>query len=171
MNFNHKLKINAYFNIDYSLTEFKIIELENHITKDIHDGHQNGDLTVIWRDWDEILKNHPKMIYLTSVNPGEIKGPHMHLKRTSYFTCIEGSIILIIRDSDGIHHEIECNSEKPRLICVPNNIASAHINVDKKTSKVLVLADVAWKPNDNEMVNVEFDDYDWTKFNLNVNSN
>ena len=57
------------------------------------------------------------------------------------------------------------------MICVPNNIASAHINVDEKTSKVLVLADVAWKPNDNEMVNVEFDDYDWTKFNLNVNSN
>lgn len=146
------------------MTEFQIIELENHITKDIHDGHQNGDLTVIWRDWDKILKNPPKMIYTTSVNPGEIKGPHLHLKRTSYFTCIEGKIVIIIRDSNGKYHEIECNSEKPRLICVPNNLASAHINVLDKISKVLVLADVAWRPDDNEMKNLDFENYEWSKW-------
>lgn len=146
------------------MSKFEIIELEKHVTKDIHDGHLNGDLTVIWRDWDKILKNSPKMIYLTSVNPGEVKGPHLHLKRTSYFTCVEGKVIVIIHDSDGLYHEIECDSEKPRLICVPNNIASAHINIDQNVSKVLVLADVAWKPDDNEMINVLFDNYDWSKW-------
>ena len=44
-------------------------------------------LTVIWRDWDQIIHN-PKMIYVNSVNPGEIKGPHIHKNRTSYFYCI-----------------------------------------------------------------------------------
>ena len=146
------------------MTDFKIIELENHITKDIHDGHQNGNLTVIWRDWDEILENPPKMIYLTSVHPGEIKGPHLHLKRTSYFMCVEGKVVVIIRNSDNSIHEIECSSEKPRLICVPNNIASAHINISDKISKVLVLADIAWKPNDNEMENTTFENYDWKKW-------
>jgi dTDP-4-dehydrorhamnose 3,5-epimerase len=34
-----------------------------------------------------------------------------------------------------------------------------------KTSRVLTLADLAWKPNDNEMINVSFDDYDWEKIN------
>jgi dTDP-4-dehydrorhamnose 3,5-epimerase len=149
------------------LTEFQIIELENYVTKDVNDGHQNGDLTVIWRDWDKILKNHPKMIYLTSVFPGEVKGPHLHLKRTSYFTCVDGKVIIIIRDLDGTYHEIECDSENPKLICVPKNIASAHINVSDKISKVLVLADVAWRSNDNEMVNVTFSDYAWNKWNLN----
>jgi dTDP-4-dehydrorhamnose 3,5-epimerase-like enzyme len=146
------------------LKEFQIINLENHVTKDIHDGHQNGDLTVIWRDWDKILKNPPKMIYLTSVNPGEIKGPHLHLKRTSYFTCVEGKVVIIIRNFDGIIHEIECDSEKPKLICVPNDIASAHINISNSVSKVLVLADVAWRPDDDEMKNVEFENYDWKKW-------
>ena len=28
-----------------------VIKLEKHATKDIHDSHTNGDLTVIWRDW------------------------------------------------------------------------------------------------------------------------
>ena len=32
------------------------IELETHQTKDISDGHVNGSLTVIWRDWDKILE-------------------------------------------------------------------------------------------------------------------
>lgn len=146
------------------MTEFQIIELENHVTKDVHDGHQNGDLTVIWRDCDKILKIPPKMIYLTTVNPGEIKGPHLHLRRTSYFTCVEGKIIVIIRDSDGLYHEIECSSEKPRLICVPNNIASAHINISDNVSKILVLADIAWKPDDDEMENLDFDNYEWPKW-------
>lgn len=145
------------------LTEFEIIDLENHVTKDIHDGHQNGDLTVIWRDWDNLI-NHPKMIYITSVFPNEVKGPHLHLKRTSYFTCIDGAIVIIIRDSDGQFHEIECNSKKPRLVCVPNNIASAHINVSENTSKVLVMADIAWRPNDDEMKNLDFDNYNWSKW-------
>ena len=145
------------------MSEFQIIELENHVTKDIHDGHQNGNLTVIWRDWDKILKNPPKMMYLTSVNPGEIKGPHLHLRRTSYFTCVEGKVVIIVRDSNG-YHEIECNAEKPRLICVPKNIASAHINISKNMSKILVLADIAWKPNDNEMENLSFENYEWSKW-------
>jgi dTDP-4-dehydrorhamnose 3,5-epimerase len=34
-------------------------------------------------------------------------------------------------------------------------------------SRILALADVAWKPNDNEMDNVTFDDYDWKKWKLN----
>lgn len=145
------------------MTDFQIIELEKHVTNDIHDGHQNGDLTVIWRDWDKIL-NSPKMIYLTSVNAGEIKGPHLHLKRTSYFTCIEGNVVVIIRDSEGLYHEIECSSDKPRLICVPNQIASAHINISDNVSKVLVLADIAWRPDDNEMENLDFKNYEWSKW-------
>jgi len=35
--------------------EFEVIKLEKHDTKDIHDQHLNGSLTVVWRDWDKIL--------------------------------------------------------------------------------------------------------------------
>ena len=34
---------------------------------------RNGSLTVIWRDWDQILDVEPKMVYVSSVNPGEVK--------------------------------------------------------------------------------------------------
>ena len=122
--------------------EFAVIKLETFPTKDILDNHVNGSLTVIWRDWDKIIKNPPKMVYVSSVNPGEIKGPHIHTKRNSYFVCVEGKVMFVIKDKHGKYVEIESSADEP----------------------VLVLADVAWRPNDNEMKNTSFDDYDWEKW-------
>ena len=138
---------------------FSVWELEKHETKDTTDSHTNGQLTVIWRDWDNIIKNHPKMVYLNSINPGEIKGPHIHRDRTSYFFCIDGSIVLIIKDEDGEFNELKADSEKPVLICIPNGVEVALVNPTLVISKVLVLADVAWKPNDSEMRNTTFENY------------
>ena len=139
-------------------------KLEVHNTKDVGDQHINGKLTVIWRDWDKIFDFEPKMVYVSSVNKGEIKGPHLHLKRNSYFVCIKGRVLFIAKDKEGKFHEIESSEDEPILIKIPNNIPSAHINLSKDVSTVLTLTDVAWRPNDNEMINVKFDDYDFKKW-------
>ncbi len=141
-----------------------VFKLEKHPTKDIKDSHVNGSLTVIWRDYDNILKTEPKMVYVSSVNPGEIKGPHLHKRRDSYFTCIHGKVIFIIKTDDGFE-EIEADSEDPVMVFVPKNFPSAHINVTNTTSRILTLTNITWRPNDNEMENVEFSDYDWSKWN------
>ena len=145
-------------NRDYS------IRLETHETKDITDNHVNGSLTVIWKDYDKIIKNNPRMVYVSSVNPKEIKGPHIHTRRDSYFSCIHGSVMFIIKNLDGSYTEIESSAENSLMVFVPKNIASAHINTSSEISRILVLADLAWKPNDNEMRNTTFDDYDWNKW-------
>ena len=134
------------------------IELETHQTKDISDGHVNGSLTVIWRDWDKILEVEPKMVYVSSVNPGEIKGPHLHTKRDSYFVCIRGKVIFVAKDEKGKYLEIESSEKKPVLIQVPKNFISAHINPTNEVSTILTLANPAWTPNEDEMKNVTFDD-------------
>ncbi len=54
------------------MNDFQIIKLETHPTKDVKNSHVNGELKIIWRDWDNIIKN-PQMVYLNIVNPGEIK--------------------------------------------------------------------------------------------------
>jgi len=145
-------------------SSFSVIKLEKHDTKNTVDKHVNGSLTVVWRDWDNIIKNHPKMVYVTSVSPGEVKGPHLHTKRNSYFVCIHGRVVFVIKDEKGEYQEIVADSEDPILIHVPKNIASAHVNLANETSKVLTLADIAWRPNDNEMKDVSFDNYDWSKW-------
>ena len=144
--------------------DYSTSNLEKHVTKDVNDGHNNGELTVVWRDWDNIIKNHPKMVYVSSINPGEIKGPHIHTKRTSYFVCIHGKVVFIIRNNDGTYSEIESSAEYPILVCVPKNIASAHINLSTSISRVLALTDISWKPNDNEMINTTFDNYNLKKW-------
>ena len=143
------------------------INLQIHTTKDINDSHVNGSLTVIWRDYDNIINNNPKMVYMSSVNPNEVKGPHTHTKRNSYFSCIHGSIVLIVKDDDEKFHEIKSDSEKPVLVSIPNGTAFALINPTEMIAKVLVLADIAWKPDDNEMDITTFDDYDWRKWSKN----
>lgn len=140
------------------------IKLEIHPTKDTKDQHINGSLTVIWRDWDGILPNEPKMVYVSSVNPGETKGPHLHTQRDSYFVCIRGKVVFIAKDLQGKYHEIESAEDNPILVKIPKNCPSAHINTTNQISTILTLASIAWRPNDNEMVNVSFDDYDWNKW-------
>ena len=93
------------------VSSFHVHTLEKHQTKSITDSHVNGELTVIWRDWDKII-NDPKMIYLNSIEPFEVKGPHIHKNRTSYFFCIDGEIVVVIKDNDGIYHEIHVSSNE-----------------------------------------------------------
>ena len=143
---------------------FSVWDLEKHQTKDTTDSHINGELTVIWRDWDNLIKNHPKMVYVNSVNPGEIKGPHIHKNRTTHFFCIHGNLVLVIQDNDEKFYEIKADSEKPVLITIPNGTAAAIVNPTTKIAKVLVLADIAWRPDDDEMKNISFDNYDWSKW-------
>lgn len=143
---------------------FSVIPLDKYDTKNITDKHVNGSLTVVWRDWDNIIKNHPKMVYVTSVLPSEMKGPHIHTRRSSYFTCIHGKVVFVIRGMDNKYHEVVATAEEPVLIHVPKNIASAHMNLSKETSRILTLADIAWRPNDAEMKDIEFNDYDWKKW-------
>ena len=138
--------------------------LEKHETHDISDNHINGSLTVIWRDWDDILEVSPKMVYVSSVNPGEIKGPHLHTTRDSYFVCIRGKVLFVAKDADGNYLEIESSEEIPTMVQVPKNHASAHINIGNEIATVLTLANPAWKPDDDEMKNVSFEDYDWNKW-------
>ena len=138
--------------------------LEQHETKSVIYGYVNGSLNVIWRDWDEIIKEQPKMVYVSSVKPGETKGPHTHTKRNSHFTCIHGNVVFIIKDNSGKYIEIESSGDKPVMVYVPKNCPSAHVNISNEISHVIALADIAWRPNDNEMINASFDDYDWKKW-------
>ena len=142
------------------------IKLEKHTTKSIVDNHVNGSLTVIWRDWDKVISLEPKMVYVTSVNPGEIKGPHLHTRRDSFFVCIRGKVVFIAKDLDGKYIEIESSEDEPVMVQIPKNFPSAHINVTDQVASVLALGNLAWRPNDDEMKNVTFDDYDWKKLSI-----
>tara|TARA_B100001996_G_C18486294_1_gene525812 strand:+ start:197 stop:643 length:447 start_codon:yes stop_codon:yes gene_type:complete len=144
-------------------TEFFVHKLERHQTKDTIDSHVNGELTVLWRDWDKII-NDPKMVYVNVIDSNQIKGPHLHKNRTSYFYCLDGEMVIVIQDKKNNYHEIKINSKEPSLIQVSNGVGAALVNPSEKIVKVLVLADIAWHPDENEMLNIKFENYDWNKW-------
>ena len=96
-----------------SENEIKWHTLEKHQTKDIHDGHVNGSLIPVWRNWDKTISVQPEMVYVTSINPGERKGPHLHIIRHSYYVCIKGKVVFIIKQKSGKYLEIESSEENP----------------------------------------------------------
>ena len=103
------------------MTESKIrtYKLEKHATKRIIDQSVNGFLIPIWRNWDKTISVQPEMVYITSVNPGEIKGPHLHIIRHSYYVCIKGKVVFVIKENSGKYLEIESSEEEPILVEIP----------------------------------------------------
>ena len=149
-----------------SENEIRTYTLEKHLTKDIHDNHVNGSLVPVWRNWDKTIKITPEMVYVTSINPGEVKGPHLHIIRHSYYVCIKGKVVFIIKENSGKYLEIESSEENHVLIEVPKNRSSAHINLSNEPSIILALVNPSWKPDKRDEQNVTYDDYDWNKWNI-----
>jgi len=70
-------------------------------TKDA-DGNVNGWILPIWNCRESGYR--PDQVYVTVVNPDCSKGPHLHQKRTGFFACIQGNVVIITR-KDGTYEE------------------------------------------------------------------
>lgn len=149
------------------MSQIRTFKLERHETKDILDKHVNGFMIPIWRDWDEFVKIKPTMVYVTAINPGERKGPHLHIIRDSYFVCVKGKAVFIVKEDSGKYTEIETSEDNPVLIEIPKGHSSAHINPTNEQSLILAIVDPSWKPDNKDEHNVTYDDYDWSKWKLN----
>jgi len=80
------------------------------------------------------------------------------------FVCIQGKVVFIAKNNSGKYIEIESSEENPVMVHIPKNLASAHINSTNEIAIVLALANPAWRPDDSEMKNILFEDYDWEKW-------
>ena len=105
----------------------------------------------------EDILNKKNIIYFNSINFKKNKYYKRKIKK-------KDSIIFIIKDENGTYHEKKLSETNPELIFIPKGIPAAHINIGPITGKILALADISWKPDNNEMKNVKFDDYEWEKW-------
>jgi len=144
--------------------EIRYTKLEKHETKNIITGKINGSLIPVWRNWDKTITVEPEMVYVTSVNPGERKGPHLHIIRHSYYVCIKGKVVFIIKEDSGEYLEIISSEENPVLVEIPKNRSSAHINLSSEPSIILSLVNPSWKSDNRDEHDVTYDDYNWDKW-------
>ena len=74
------------------------------------DGKPNGRIIRVWERGEVTLGYGPGQIYITTILPGFVKGPHLHKRRDSLFCCVRGTVRITTRtvehcaarDADGI---------------------------------------------------------------------
>jgi dTDP-4-dehydrorhamnose 3,5-epimerase-like enzyme len=126
------------------------------------DGQPNGYVVPLWNihehDWA------PDQVYLTVVEPGCTKGPHLHRKRYGRFVCIQGNVEIIRRmygrpETEGIYfREWSGEDHEYALIPVPVGTPAAIINHGDTPALVINMPTPAWTKEDPDEWPVE----DWS---------
>jgi len=133
-------------------------------TSDQRTGENNGKLYSLWKHYEKDRSLPPMELYITTFNPGVLKGPHLHKTRWDYFTCIKGKVAIIVKDSDNKYYEFISSEDNPITVEVPANIPSATINLTNEIAMVTNLCNPAWHPDNEDNYNIEFIDYNFEKW-------
>ena len=144
----------------------EIYDLDVIKTKDVIHGHQNGIFIPVWRDWDNKYEKEPKMLYVTTCFPGELKGPHLHKLRWSYLTVLKGKVVFIVK-LEKEFKEFIISDEKPQTIVIPAGIPQAHVNIGHDDAIVINLCNPAWHPERQDNYTADYGDYDFAKWGYN----
>jgi dTDP-4-dehydrorhamnose 3,5-epimerase-like enzyme len=129
-----------------------------HVTKD-STSKPNGFLVPIFNIHDGFISpgNIPQQVYLTVCEVGKIKGPHLHMKRCGFFTCIRGNIRVVARTASGYEESFSGEDHEFATIEVPAGIPSAVQNIGNEPAYIINTPSPAWHIDDQDEHNVEFD--------------
>lgn len=140
----------------------KIKENKKIITKN-KKNKINGFLIPIFNVNDKFFKKkeYPKQVYVTVVNVGSIKGPHLHYKRRGFFTCINGNVKFIIKIKKS--YKVFYSGEKYnfRSILVPKKVPLAIQCLGNKKAIIINMPNPAWTPQMNDEHSVEFKNFNF----------
>ncbi len=140
----------------------KIKKNKKIVTKD-KKKKPNGFLIPIFNVNEKFFKKkeYPKQVYVTVVNVGGIKGPHLHYKRSGFFTCIHGNVKFIIKIKNS--YKVFYSGEKHNFksILIPKKVPVAIQCLGNKKAIILNMPNPAWSPKMNDEHTAEFTDYNF----------
>jgi len=142
--------------------EIRTISHKKFVTKD-EDGAANGFLVPLYNIHEKFFADgkDPQQVYLTTVLPGKVKGPHLHFIRTGFFTCIKGNVRVILK-VDG-EYQIFFSGEdyEYQSIEVPTGIPAAVQCLGDEEAYLLNMPNPAWTPEMNDEHTADFSDFDY----------
>lgn len=101
-----------------------------------------------------------QQVYVTTLAPFAVKGPHLHLRRSGFFTPVRGEVAFVIRRGKDDYDVQRVGAEKPRTVYVPAGVPSAMVNLGGDEAFVLNVVESAWRkedPDDEPVPAWEFD--------------
>lgn len=127
------------------------------------EGDINGYLVPIYNKNDTFYPDGmiPEQVYLTVINPKQIKGPHLHFIRTGCFTCIKGNARFVLKTING--YEIVYSGEDYHYssVVVPTGTPAALQNIGEGDAYILNMPSPAWTPSMNDEHTADFSDFDF----------
>lgn len=144
--------------------EIRSKENKKFITKN-EQGIVNGFLVPIYNLKEGFFKKdeEPQQVYLTSVLPNIIKGPHLHFIRRGFFTCIKGNVRVVLK-IEGEYKEFYSGQDyEYRSIEIPTGIPAAIQCLGTDEALILNMPFPAWTPDMKDEYSADFDDFDFTK--------
>jgi hypothetical protein len=125
----------------------------------------DGQMIPIFRDWDvETNEGHlPKMVYATTLLPGIKKDIILHQKRSSYMTCIQGSVKIEYMQDQQINDVVldaECDDDWIDLVLFSPNIPIQIENTSEETAIIINCPSPSWHPDDQDTIKFK----NWSEF-------
>jgi dTDP-4-dehydrorhamnose 3,5-epimerase len=106
----------------------------------------------------------PQQVYLTTVLPGKVKGPHLHHIRTGFFTCIKGNVRIILK-VDGEYQIIHSGEDHNYAsVEVPTGVPAAVQCLGDEEAYMLNMPNPAWTPDMEDEHTADFIDFDFDSF-------
>lgn len=124
---------------------------------------ERGYLQEIMRNDDPQFKEFGQ-IYVTTTNPGVVKGWHYHKYQTDNVCCIKGTIKLVLYDEKEIK-EFFIGELNPQLINIPKGVYHGWKCISQEPAYVINIPDKVYNYENPDEVRVNPHDndipYDW----------
>lgn len=122
------------------------------------DGRPNGWLLPLWNVHDR-PDLRPDQVYLTAIEHGCSKGPHLHMKREQRYYCIRGSVRVVGAEPGGGYSTYDTVAGDEVVCVVRPGTPSMLINIGNGEAWVINMPAPAWHPDDRDDWPVEGWDY------------
>ena len=142
--------------------EIRTLPHKKFTTKDEH-GEVNGFLVPIYNIHDRFFAEgrEPQQVYMTTILPGTIKGPHLHFIRTGFFTCIKGNVRVVLKTDSGYEVFFSGEDHEYLSIEVPTGTPAAVQALGDEEAYLLNMPNPAWTPDMNDEHTADFSDFDF----------
>jgi len=118
------------------------------------DGLRNGFVLTLWNSHEDDWQ--PEQVYVTVIEPGCSKGPHLHKVRHGRFVCIAGNVRVRLRREDGRYEQhVSGDDHQHAMIEVPPGVAAELINDSYRNAIVINMPNPAWRADDQDEHPVE----------------
>jgi dTDP-4-dehydrorhamnose 3,5-epimerase-like enzyme len=114
------------------------------------DGQANGFLLPIFNVHEGFIPGdrQPQQVYLSVCSPGRRKGPHLHLRRWGYITCVRGNARVVAKFGDQYLVAYTGEDHGFQTIEVPAGIPNCLENLGETDAYIINTASPAWHVDD-----------------------